>query len=123
MEKNISCLRCNKKMQFVKKEYIQLGKETLFRQSANMFAGAMLSDIYVCPECKHIELFWAGKMSEFYDEELTDFAEEDSISDFNEEELSDFDEDNLPQRQCPNCGEWHDFDYPKCPYCKYVYDE
>ena len=24
---------------------------------------------------------------------------------------------DLPQKKCPNCGETHDFDYPKCPYC------
>ena len=22
---------------------------------------------------------------------------------------------------CPNCGKKHDFDYPKCPFCKYEY--
>lgn len=28
---------------------------------------------------------------------------------------------NLPQKECPNCGNIHDFDYPKCPNCKYLY--
>ena len=23
--------------------------------------------------------------------------------------------------ECPKCGKMHDFDYPKCPYCKYDY--
>ena len=27
----------------------------------------------------------------------------------------------LHQRQCPKCGFAHDFDYPKCPLCGYVY--
>ena len=22
---------------------------------------------------------------------------------------------------CPNCGKKHNFDYPKCPFCKYDY--
>lgn len=25
--------------------------------------------------------------------------------------------DELPQVECPHCGESHDFDYPKCPFC------
>lgn len=29
--------------------------------------------------------------------------------------------DALPQRQCPQCGKQHDFDYPKCPHCDYDY--
>ena len=31
-------------------------------------------------------------------------------------------EDKLPQRTCPSCGLQHDFDYPKCPHCKYDYN-
>ena len=30
-------------------------------------------------------------------------------------------DDALPQRQCPQCGKQHDFDYPKCPHCEYDY--
>ena len=30
-------------------------------------------------------------------------------------------EDKLWQRTCPECGESHDIDYPKCPNCKYDY--
>jgi len=29
--------------------------------------------------------------------------------------------DETPQRICPQCGKEHDIDYPKCPYCKYIY--
>ena len=28
-------------------------------------------------------------------------------------------DDSLPQRQCPQCGKKHDFDYPQCPHCGY----
>ena len=31
--------------------------------------------------------------------------------------------DKIWQRTCPKCGESHDFDYPKCPKCKYNYIE
>lgn len=30
-------------------------------------------------------------------------------------------EDQLWQRTCPKCGISHDFDYPKCPNCKFSY--
>jgi len=30
-------------------------------------------------------------------------------------------DDALPQKKCPRCGKEHDFDYPKCPYCKFDY--
>lgn len=29
--------------------------------------------------------------------------------------------EDLPQKECPNCGEMHDFDYPKCPHCGHDY--
>jgi hypothetical protein len=29
---------------------------------------------------------------------------------------------SIPQKQCPQCGDRHDFDYPKCPKCKYIYN-
>lgn len=28
----------------------------------------------------------------------------------------------LAQVKCPSCGKKHDFDYPKCPYCKHKYE-
>lgn len=30
-----------------------------------------------------------------------------------------YSDNSLPQIKCPNCGNLHDFDYPKCPYCGY----
>lgn len=30
-------------------------------------------------------------------------------------------ESEIPQVVCPKCGTHHDFDYPKCPKCKYEY--
>ena len=30
-------------------------------------------------------------------------------------------EDKLWQRTCPKCGQSHDIDYPKCPYCQFDY--
>ena len=31
--------------------------------------------------------------------------------------------DKLWQRKCPQCSEYHDIDYPKCPNCNYNYLE
>ena len=30
-------------------------------------------------------------------------------------------DDSLPQRQCPQCGKKHDFDYPQGPHCGFDY--
>lgn len=31
-------------------------------------------------------------------------------------------EDSIAQQKCPKCGDLHDIDYPKCPFCKYDYN-
>ena len=89
----MNCLRCSEQMQFLKREKIQLGETTWFLGDArNLWAGALEVDIYVCTNCGKIEFF------------MPEPAEE-----------------ALPQKKCPNCGKTHDFDYPKCPFCKYEY--
>ena len=35
---------------------------------------------------------------------------------------NDLEECLLPQKECPQCGDRHDYDYPKCPKCKYDYN-
>jgi hypothetical protein len=56
--KNINCLRCKSKMEFVATEKIQLGETSwLLKDLPNLFAGSMEVNIYICPECKKIELF------------------------------------------------------------------
>ena len=90
---DMTCLRCGEPMQYSKREKIQLGETTLILGDArNLWAGALEVDIYVCSNCGKIE---------FYVPEPA--------------------EPELPQKQCPNCGKTHDFDYPKCPFCKYEY--
>lgn len=95
MEHKMPCLRCGHEMKHIKTEKLQLGQTGwIFGDLPNLLAGAMEVDIYTCPNC--------GKL-EFY------LAEET--------------EEELPQKQCPNCGKKHDFDYPKCPFCKYDYSK
>ena len=90
----LGCLRCQTKMQYVKQEQIQLGKTGwILGDWPNILAGALLVDIYTCPNCGKIEFFQAEEIQA----------------------------EKLAQRRCPRCGKQHDFDYAKCPFCKYDY--
>jgi len=92
----MKCLRCGEKMQFFTREKLQLGKTGwILGDLPNLFAGALEVAIYACPACHKLE---------FYDVEAEMVVDED-----------------LPKRTCPVCGTIHDFDYPKCPKCKYEY--
>ena len=91
----MNCLRCNNKMHYVRREKLQLGETGWFLGDLpNLIAGAMEVDIYTCTGCGKIEFFLAEGGND----------------------------DGTPQKKCPNCGKTHDFDYPKCPFCKYDYN-
>ena len=93
MKNDLRCLRCDTVMNRIKRQKLQLGQTGwLLGDLPNLIAGAMEVDIYCCPACGKIEFFAADAV-----------------------------EDDLPQKQCPKCGQRHDFDYPKCPFCKYDY--
>lgn len=95
MEDNLVCLRCSRKMNHIRTEKLQFGQTGwILGDLPNLIAGSMEVDIYSCPGCRKVEFF-----------------------------LADAVEEELAQVQCPNCGKLHDFDYPKCPFCKYTYDE
>ena len=88
------CPYCRTEMIFYAHQPIQLGKTGwVLGDLPNLVAGAMKTDIFVCPDCRRIEFFLAE-----------------------EEEL----EENrtLPQVTCPKCGTTYDFDTPYCPRCK-----
>lgn len=93
METKIVCLRCGREMNHIGRKKLQLGQTGwILGDLPNLLAGAMEVDIYSCPQCRKLEFF-----------------------------LANAGEEGLPQKQCPNCGKRHDFDYPKCPFCKYDY--
>lgn len=95
MERNIDCLRCSRQMNHIRTEKLQLGQTGwILGDLPNLFAGSMEVDIYSCPKCRKLEFFLA----------------------------EDLQEEGLPQKQCPKCGKKHDFDYPKCPFCKHDYN-
>lgn len=95
MKRELNCLRCNEPMNYIETQKLQLGQTGWFLGDLpNLIAGAMKVDIYCCSACGKIEFF------------IADATQED-----------------LPQKKCPKCGKLHDFDYPKCPFCKYRYEE
>ena len=125
MIKNISCLRCNNEMKFLKTENIQLGKTGLFfRDLSNLVAGSLLVDIYVCPKCRKIEFFFSDGF-EFFSSDQLGLSSSDDIESFTTDDFNFLSADetveDLPQVQCPECGKWHDFDYRKCPFCNHKY--
>lgn len=96
MEHSIDCLRCGTRMRYAFTEDIQLGKTTFFLGDwPNLLAGSMRVAVYCCPQCGKVEFFTAEEA-------------EDSSAD-------------TPQVTCPTCGRKHDFDYPRCPFCKHQY--
>ena len=96
MGREITCLRCEQKMKYMGREKLQLGQTGwILGDLPNLLAGAIEVDIYTCPKCKKLEFFLAD-------------GTEDT-------------EEALPQKECPKCGRTHDFDFPKCPFCKYDY--
>ena len=94
MEKRLLGLRCGREMKHIRTEKLQLGETGwILGDLPNLLAGSMEVCIYSCPECGKLEFFSADKR-----------------------------EEELPQKQCPNCGNRHDFDYPRCPFCKFDYN-
>ena len=94
----MKCLRCDGEMKYVTRENIQLGKMgLLLGDLPHLVSGALSVNIFVCKKCKKMEFFDAGSA------------------------FADMEEDELPKVTCPNCGERHDFDYPKCPACGHDY--
>lgn len=95
MHDEIKCLRCETKMDYLMTEKFQLGQTSrIFGTIPNVVAGSLALSVYCCPQCRKVEFFAAR-------DEHTG-----SVS-------------PLPQIKCPNCGKLHDFDYPKCPVCRY----
>ena len=89
--KHLDCLRCHVPLEFIRTEQLQLGQTGwLLGDLPNLLHGAMEVDIYACPNCGKLEFYQAAA-----------------------------EQHELPQVKCPRCGKLHDFDYPKCPFCKY----
>lgn len=92
--KKLTCSHCDTEMRFLTGERLQLGKTGwILGDLPNLLSGALDVDIYICPNCRKLEFFASDEEGE----------------------------DDLPQKTCPQCGTVHDFDWPRCPHCKYDY--
>ena len=90
----LTCLRCGGRMAHAFTENIQLGKTSvLFGGWPNLLAGAVRTEVYCCEDCGRLEFFAADRPTS----------------------------GDIPQVVCPKCGKSHDFDYPRCPFCKHEY--
>ena len=101
MEKQeLSCLRCGGRMSYAKSAKLQLGEAGIFLGLLpNITAGSLSVEIYRCYNCGKLEL---------YTSQLENDAQPDEAGE-------------IPQIKCPKCGKEHDFDYPSCPFCGYMY--
>jgi len=96
MDREYTCLRCGAVMAHACTEDLQLGRTSwLLGDLPNLVAGSIRVAIYCCPDCGKLEFF--------------------TTENGNDPQSS------IPQVTCPSCGHPHDFDYPRCPFCKHVY--
>ena len=88
------CSNCGHDMKFIRREDIQLGEASILGGVwPNIWAGALDVELWGCPRCGKLDLY-RGDLSEGGE-----------------------DEDHMAQTICPNCGQEHDLDDPKCPMC------
>lgn len=87
------CGNCRGALKFLKRENIQLGRESfVFGGWSNLLAGAQDVEFWMCPNCRKLELF------------LPEGGEAET-------------QDGIAQLTCPTCGAKYDMDAPKCPCC------
>lgn len=91
----MKCLRCENEMNCLGEKRIQLGQTGWFLGDLpNLIEGSLSVEVYSCSNCGKIEFFMPKS-----------------------------NEDEIALRQCPKCGKMHEYDDPKCPFCKYNYYE
>ena len=88
----MECPHCGAEMSSLGVNRLQLGRATfLGGMWDNVFAGSLEVEIMLCRLCGRLE-FFAVRPQEYEEPELV-------------------------QIPCPKCGEPHDFDDAKCPFC------
>lgn len=113
--RQLECLRCGAAMKFLKQEKIQLGQTGYFLGDwPNLLAGALEVEIYGCCHCGKVEFFMPGIPETEYEEPDMEL---DQLPPDTEQNIVGVSRSGIPQVRCPACGQNHDFDYPKCPYC------
>ena len=118
--RQLKCLRCGAQMNFAMQQKFQMGEAGFLSGDwPHLLAGALELEVWFCPDCGKAEFFVPGSRNR------TAPREEGESFDFVEslvnESIDAFGSDGMPQKKCPTCGKEHDFDYPRCPYCKHDY--
>ncbi len=114
--RSLQCLRCGTQMGLVGREKFQLGEHGFFLGDLpNLLAGSLELELYGCPKCGKVEFFQPETAVAELREDLKDLPPEAG------QRIIGVSGDGIPQVRCPACGKCHDFDYPKCPCCDYLY--
>ena len=118
--RTLQCLRCGAEMKFGMQQKFQMGQTGfLLGDWPNLLAGALELEVWFCPDCGKVEFFVPGSRNRSVKRQTTaEFDFKDTL--FNES-IDSVSTDGMPQKKCPTCGREHDFDFPKCPYCKHDY--
>ena len=115
--RTLKCLRCGANMKFAMQQKFQMGEAGfLTGDLPHLLAGALELEVWFCPDCGKAEFFVPGTGKR---EEEPEF---DFVGSMVSEGIDSISMDGMPQKKCPVCGREHDFDYPKCPYCKHDYN-
>ena len=116
--RKLNCLRCGAQMKFAMQQKFQLGQTGfLLGDWPKLLAGSLELEVYFCPECGKAEFFVPETGKRKPEPEEFDF-----VGAMVNEGIDAVSDDGMPQKKCPVCGKEHDFDYPKCPYCKHDYN-
>ena len=116
--RTLQCLRCGAKMKFGMQQKFQLGQTGfLLGDWPNILAGALELEVWFCTDCGKVEFFVPGSA----DRPAKQEEEFDFVGAMVNESIDSVSVEGMPQKKCPTCGRDHDFDYPKCPYCKHDY--
>ena len=118
------CLRCDARMKFGMQQKFQIGQTSfLLGDWPNLIAGALELEVWFCPKCGKVEFFVPGSTQNLpvKQPEPAQTEEFDYVGSMVNEGIDAVSKDGMPQKKCPTCGREHDFDYPRCPYCKHDY--
>ena len=119
------CLRCDARMKFGMQQKFQLGQTSfLLGDWAKLIAGALELEVWFCPKCGKVEFFVPGSTQNLpvKQPEPAQTEEFDYVGSMVSEGIDAVSAEGMPQKKCPTCGQEHDFDFPKCPYCKHDYN-
>ena len=110
-------------MKFGMQQKFQLGQTGfLLGDWPNLLAGALELEVWFCPKCGKVEFFVPGSSDRpEHHEKPAQSGEFDFVESVVSEGIDAVSADGMPQKKCPTCGREHDFDYPRCPYCKHDY--